>query len=60
MEDRLPKLENKLYIFEAKDLTDPSWMVVQFVRRCVKCIDQGKGTPLGINEITCTHYLYRS
>jgi hypothetical protein len=42
MEDRLPHLENKLYIFEANDLTEPSRLVVQFVGMCVKCVEQGK------------------
>jgi hypothetical protein len=42
MEDRLPHLENKLYIFEANDSTEPSRLVVQFVDKCVKCVEQGK------------------
>jgi hypothetical protein len=47
MEERLPQLEKKLYIFEAKNLTDPSRMVVQFVSRCIKCIKQGKSGIIG-------------
>jgi hypothetical protein len=43
MEDRLPHLERKLYIFEANDLTEPSRLVVQFVGKCVKCVEKGKG-----------------
>jgi hypothetical protein len=43
MEDRLPKLEKKLYVFEANDLTEPSRLVAQFVSKCVECIKQGKG-----------------
>jgi hypothetical protein len=42
MENRLPQLEKKLYAFEANDFTEPSRLVVQFVRKCVKCIEQGK------------------
>ena len=43
MEDTLPKLENKLYVFEENDLTEPSMMLAQFVRKCVECVKQGKG-----------------
>ena len=43
-EDRLPLLEKKLYIFEAKDVTEPSRLITQFVSRCVECIGQGKGS----------------
>ena len=60
MEDRLPKLEKKLYVFEANDLTEPSRMVAQFVSKCVKCIAQGRETPPRTNEVTCTHHLYIS
>jgi hypothetical protein len=47
MEERLPQLENKLYIFEANNLTEPSRLVVQFVSRCIKCIEQGRGITVG-------------
>jgi hypothetical protein len=47
MEERLPQLENKLYIFEANNLTEPSRLVAQFVSRCIKCIEQGKGSTTG-------------
>jgi hypothetical protein len=43
MENRLPQLEKKSYAFEANDLTEPSRMVVQFVKKKFKCIEQGKG-----------------
>ena len=42
MENRLPQLEKKLYAFEANDFTEPSRLVLQFVNKCVKCIEQGK------------------
>jgi hypothetical protein len=42
MENRLPQLENKLYAFKANEFTEPSRLVEQFVRKCVKCIEQGK------------------
>jgi hypothetical protein len=47
MEERLPQLENKLYIFEANNLTEPSRLVAKFVSRCIKCIEQGKGSTIG-------------
>jgi hypothetical protein len=39
MEDRLPHLENNLYTFEANDTTEPSRLVVQFVGKCVQCVE---------------------
>ena len=47
IEDRLPHLENNLYIFEANDSTKPSRMVVQFVGKCVQCVKQGKANTSG-------------
>jgi hypothetical protein len=38
MEGRLPHLENKLYMFEANDLTKLSILVVEFMGMCVKCV----------------------
>jgi len=42
MEDRLPHIEKKLYTFEANDTTEPSRLVVQFVGKCVQCVEQGR------------------
>jgi hypothetical protein len=42
LEDKLPHIENKFYTFEANDTTEPSRLVVQFVRKCVTCIEPGK------------------
>ena len=47
IEDRIPHLENKLYIFEANELTESSRLVVQFVGMCVKCVEKGKGSTSG-------------
>jgi hypothetical protein len=44
IEDRLPQLQRKLYLFEAKDVTEPSRLLVQFLSRCVKCLEQGEGS----------------
>ena len=43
IEEILPQLENKLYIFQANNLREYSRLVAQFVGRCIKCIEQGKG-----------------
>ena len=47
IEERLPQLENKLYIFEANNLTGSSVLVAEFVRRCIKCIEHVKGSTYG-------------
>ena len=47
MEDRLPHLEKKLYTFEANETTEPSRLVVQFVGKCVQCVEQGKANMSG-------------
>jgi len=39
IEDRLPQLQKKLYLFEAKDVTKTSRLVVQFLSRCVECLE---------------------
>jgi hypothetical protein len=44
IEDRLPQLQKKLYLFEAKDVTKPSRVVGQFISRCVECLERGKGS----------------
>jgi len=45
--ERLPQLENKCYIFEANDQTEPSKLITQLVERCINCIEQGKGNTSG-------------
>jgi hypothetical protein len=47
MEDRVPHLEKKLYTFEANDTTEPSRLVVQFVGKCVQCLEQGEASTSG-------------
>ena len=44
IEDGLAQLQNKLYLFEAKDVTKPSRLLVQFLRRCVECLERAKGS----------------
>jgi len=36
MEDRLPRIENKLYTFQENNTTELSRLVVQLVGRCVQ------------------------
>jgi hypothetical protein len=61
MEDRLPHIENKLYTFEANDTTEPSRLVVQFVGRCVQCVEQGKSQHVWKQmRQMCAYHVYRS
>jgi hypothetical protein len=46
IEDSFPQLHKKLYHFEAKDVAEPSILLVQFLSRCVTCIEQGEGNSL--------------
>jgi hypothetical protein len=47
MEDRLSHIEKTLYTFEVNDTTEPSRLVVQFVGRCVQCVEKGKSNTSG-------------
>jgi hypothetical protein len=42
IQERLPQVEKKLYIFEANEATEPSGLVVQLVSRCIQCVEYGK------------------
>jgi hypothetical protein len=44
IEDRLPQLQKKLYLFEEKDVIEPSRLLVQFLSKCVDCLERGKGS----------------
>jgi hypothetical protein len=44
IEDRLPKIQRKLYVFEAKDTTEPSRILVQFLNRCIECFGPSEGS----------------
>jgi hypothetical protein len=46
IKDRLPQLQKKLYLFYEKDMTEPSRLLVQFLSRCVECLERGKGSTL--------------
>jgi hypothetical protein len=43
IEDRLSKIQRKLYVFEAKDMTEPCKISVQFLSRCVECLRPSEG-----------------
>jgi hypothetical protein len=58
IEERLPQLEKKLYTFEANNQTEPSRLVAQFVERCIKCIEQGKGNTPSNQMIHSVYIVY--
>jgi hypothetical protein len=37
-EEKLPKIQRKLYLFESKDMIEPSKSLVHFLSRCVECL----------------------
>jgi hypothetical protein len=47
MQDKLPRIENNLYTFKAKDITKHFRLVVQFAGICVQCVEQGKANTSG-------------
>jgi hypothetical protein len=46
IEDRLSKIQRKMYVFEAKDAIETSIILVQFLERCVECSGPSKGSAL--------------
>jgi hypothetical protein len=42
-EEKLSKIQRKLYLFEAKDMTEPSRSLVHFLGRCVECLRPSEG-----------------
>jgi glutamyl-tRNA reductase len=44
IQERLPQIKKKLYIFEENEATKPSGLVVQLVIRCFKCVEYGKAS----------------
>jgi len=44
---RIPQLDKKRYLFEAKKQVEPSKSIAQLVERCLKCIEHGQGKSLG-------------
>ena len=47
IKDKLPHIENKLYIFKANETTKPSRLVVQLVSKCIQCVEHGKANTSG-------------
>jgi len=47
LQEMLPQVEKKLYIFEANEIAEPSGLVVQLVSRCIQCVEYGKASTYG-------------
>ena len=47
IQERLPQVEKKLYIFEANETTEPFGLVVQLVSKCIQCVEYGKASTSG-------------
>jgi len=43
IEDWLPKIQRKFYLFKAKDLPEPPRIFMQFLEKCVECIGSKEG-----------------
>ena len=43
IEDRLPKIQRKLYLFKAKDFPEPTRSFVHFLEKCIECIGLKEG-----------------
>jgi hypothetical protein len=43
IEDRLPKIQRKVYLFEAKDLPEPPKTFAQFLNKCIEYIGSKEG-----------------
>ena len=44
IQEKLPRVERKLYTFEANQATESSGLVVKLVSRCIQCIKSGKAS----------------
>jgi hypothetical protein len=45
IEDRLPELQRKFFLFEAKDIPEAPRVLVQFLGKCVRCLKaEGAGS----------------
>jgi hypothetical protein len=43
VDDRLSKIQRKVYLFEARDLPEPPINFTQFLEICIKCIESKEG-----------------
>ena len=43
IEDRLPKIQRKNYLFETKDFPEPPRNFVHFLEKCIECIGLKEG-----------------
>ena len=44
IEDRLPELQRKFFIFEAKDIPEAPRVLVQFLGKCISCLKMEEGS----------------
>jgi hypothetical protein len=43
VDDRLSKIQRKVYLFEARDFPEPPRNFTQFLEKCIKCIESKEG-----------------
>ena len=44
IEDRLPELQKKFFIFEAKDIPEAPRVLVKFFEKCIRCLETEEGS----------------
>jgi hypothetical protein len=44
IEDRLPELQKKFFIFEAKDIPEAPRVLVKFLGKCIRCLKTEEGS----------------
>jgi hypothetical protein len=44
IESRLPELQKKFFSFEANEIPDAPRILVNFLEKCIQCIDVEKGS----------------
>jgi hypothetical protein len=44
IEDRLPELQRKFFLFEAKDIPEAPRVLVQFLGKCIRCLKTEEGS----------------
>jgi hypothetical protein len=50
IEDRLPELQKRFFMFEAKEIPDAPRVFVKFLGKCVHCLEAEKGSWLEIRK----------
>jgi hypothetical protein len=44
IEDRLPELQKRFFIFEAKEILDVPRVLVKFLGKCIHCLEAKEGS----------------